>query len=56
MEIFQPETGRFLAVPGRLSNAWHFMSETRLKNGQVLLAGGYPNNDQATNEAWLYHP
>jgi hypothetical protein len=32
------------------------MSETRLKDGTVLLAGGYPNNDQCTGETWIYRP
>ncbi len=56
VEIFQPETGQFLRATGELSNSWHFMGETPLKDGRVLLTGGYPNNDQATNEAWIYRP
>ena len=30
------------------------MTQTTLKNGNVLLAGGYPDNDQATRETWIY--
>ena len=30
------------------ATTWHFMTETRLEDGTVLLAGGYPNNDRAT--------
>lgn len=56
VEIYDPRTGRFLLASGQLSNAWHFMSETRLKDGSVLLAGGYPNNDQATAQTWIYRP
>ncbi len=56
VEVYDPATGRFLVAQGQISDAWHFMSETRLKDGRVLLAGGYPNNDQATAEAWLYKP
>jgi len=56
VEVYQPETGQFLRATGELSNAWHFMCETSLKDGRVLLTGGYPNNDQATNEAWIYRP
>jgi hypothetical protein len=32
----------------------HFMSETKLKDGSVLLAGGYPNSDLATAEIWMF--
>lgn len=56
VEIYDPGSGRFLAAAGQLTQPWHFMSETLLKDGRVLLAGGYPNNDNATAEAWLYQP
>jgi hypothetical protein len=56
VEIYDPTTSRFLVAAGQMHDAWHFMSETALKDGSVLLAGGYPNNDQATTEAWIYHP
>lgn len=56
VEIYDPATGKFLVAQGQISDAWHFMTETRLKDGRVLLAGGYPNNDQASAEAWLYKP
>jgi hypothetical protein len=53
-EIFDPNTQRFDAVSGRLSNDWHFMTETRLKDGSVLLAGGYANDDQGSSQTWIY--
>jgi len=56
VEIYNPTTGKFLLASGQLSDRWHFMTETRLKDGRVLLTGGYPNNDRATNEAWIYKP
>jgi hypothetical protein len=56
VEIYDPERGNFLVASGRMNDAWHFMSETRLKDGGVLLAGGYPNNDQATTQTWIYRP
>lgn len=55
-EIFDATSGKFQVVDGQISDAWHFMSETRLKDGSVLLAGGYPNSDRATAEAWIYKP
>ena len=56
VEVFDPATARFLVAGGQLSQPWHFMSETRLPDGRVFLAGGYPDNDQATAEAWIYQP
>lgn len=56
VEVFDPASGKFLVGSGQISDAWHFMSETRLKDGSVLLAGGYPNNDRATAESWIYRP
>ena len=56
VEIYCPESGTFKTVPGTMSDKWHYMSETLLKDGSVLLAGGYPNNDRATSETWIYRP
>ena len=56
VEVYDPATGKFLVAQGQISDAWHFMTETKLKDGRVLLAGGYPNNDQATAGTWLYKP
>jgi Kelch motif/Galactose oxidase, central domain len=56
VEIYNPGTGKFLLASGQLSDRWHFMTETRLKDGRVLLTGGYPNNDHTTNETWMYRP
>lgn len=56
VEVYDPATGKFMTAQGQISDAWHYMTETRLMDGRVLLAGGYPNNDRATAEAWLYKP
>jgi len=56
VEVFDPATAKFLVVEGQLDQPWHFMSETKLRDGSVLLAGGYPNSDQTTAEAWIYRP
>jgi hypothetical protein len=56
VEVYNPATGQFAIASGELSDAWHFMSETRLKDGTVLLAGGYPNNDQTTAQTWIFRP
>jgi hypothetical protein len=56
VEVFDPATGKFLVAEGRLSDSWHFMSETKLRDGSVLLAGGYPNSDQTTAQTWIFRP
>jgi len=55
-EIFDPASGRFVALAGRMNEKWHYMSETKLRDGSVLLAGGYASNDEGTAQTWLYHP
>ncbi len=55
-EIFDPATGTFAVVGGEMNDSWHYMSETKLSDGRVLLAGGYANNDQATPQTWIYRP
>ena len=55
-EVFDPVTGKFAVVSGQMNDNWHYMSETRLRDGSVLLAGGYPNSDQATTQTWIYRP
>lgn len=56
VEVFDPVRAKFFVVAGQMNDARHFMTETGLKDGSVLLAGGYPNNDQATAQAWIYRP
>ena len=56
VEVFDPATAKFLVVQGQLNQPWHYMSETKLRDGSVLLAGGYANSDQGTDQAWLYRP
>jgi hypothetical protein len=55
-EIYDFESGKFLVAPGHMNDARHFMSETLLQDGRVLLAGGYPDNDQGTTQTWIYGP
>jgi hypothetical protein len=56
LEVYDPNSGRFLVVPGEMNAKWHYMAETKLRDGSVLLTGGYPNGDEATAEAWIYRP
>jgi len=56
VEVYDSGSGNFSRAAGELDGPWHFMSETRLTDGRVLLAGGYPNNDRATAQTWIYRP
>lgn len=56
VEVFDPATSRFAVASGEISAPWHFMTETKLADGTILLAGGYANNDQATAQTWIYKP
>ena len=55
-EVFDPASGTFLIVSGRMDNAWHYLTETKLRDGSVLLAGGYPDSDHTTAQTWIYRP
>lgn len=39
VELFDPAAGNFVVATGKISGPWHFMTETRLTDGSVLLAG-----------------
>ena len=56
VEIYDPATAKFTVAPGQMDNSWHYLSETELRDGSVLLAGGYPDGDSCTAHAWLYRP
>lgn len=56
VEVFDPATAKFIMATGEMSEPWHFISETKLRDGSVLLAGGYPNSPQATASTWIYRP
>jgi hypothetical protein len=53
-ELFDPATAAFKPVPGSMQDSRHYMSETLLPNGRVLMAGGYYNSDEATAQTWIY--
>jgi Galactose oxidase, central domain len=54
VEIFRPDRAKFQAARGMLDADYHFMTETKLGDGSVLLAGGYGDGSRATAQAWLF--
>ena len=53
-EVFDPSRNAFAYVAGDLETPRLFATATRLRNGQVLIIGGYHTNSIATSNAWLY--
>ena len=56
VEIYDGSAKRFLLAASQMSDDWHFMTATLLKDGTALLTGGYANNDRGTNQTWIYRP
>ncbi len=61
VETYDPGCGCFRAVNGELDGPRYFASATRLRDGRVLIAGGYdaghhPGGPEATVRTWLYRP
>src|SRR5215469_4034632 len=55
-ELYDGRTGKFTVVSSEMGDARHFMSETLLGDGRVLLAGGYAFTPEATARTWIYRP
>lgn len=53
-EVFDPSTSRFSYAAGDMETRRLFATATRLRNGQVLIIGGYHDNSLASSNAWLY--
>lgn len=53
-EIFDPSRNTFSYVSGDLGESRQFATATRLRNGQVLITGGYHGEVQVTAQAWLF--
>lgn len=53
-EVFDPARGTFTYAAGDMETPRLFATATRLRNGQVLIIGGYHSNSVASSNAWLY--
>lgn len=52
-EIFDPATAKFVPAEGALDGPQMFATATRLRNGDVLVLGGYDERTRPTASAWL---
>lgn len=57
-DVYDEQSKTFLGVAGSEDTERFYPSATALKDGRVLLAGGYPRHPpyDATRNAWLYVP
>lgn len=58
-EVFIPGEGKFVPVQGSLESPRYFACATLLRDGRVLVVGGYsegPTGLPSTTKAWLYRP
>jgi hypothetical protein len=53
-EVFDPATNTFSYTSGSLGTTRLFAAATRLQNGQVLITGGYDDNNAVSSNAWIY--
>ena len=53
-EVFDPLTNTFSFAGGNMGTNRLFATATLLKNGQVLITGGYDENQAVSANAWLY--
>ena len=53
-ELYEPSSNTFRPAKGSLGAALAFTTATALKDGRVLIVGGYDPSIQATASAWLY--
>lgn len=54
VEIYDPRTASFGTANGRLDGAWLYPTMTLLRDGRVLITGGYDDGMQVTAGIWLY--
>jgi hypothetical protein len=53
-EVFDPGSNSFRVVQGEFDAERAYMTATRLRNGNVLIVGGYDSSIRVTKRTWLY--
>lgn len=53
-EVFDPSASTFSYAAGDMETPRLFATATRLRNGEVLIVGGYHGNSVASANAWIY--
>ncbi len=56
-DVYDPASGKFTYIPAGADTRRYFASITALKDGTVLMAGGYPRaSDTPTAATWIFEP
>ena len=56
VEIYDVAKNVFAVSSGSLEDEWFYATATPLADGRVLIAGGYNDSLDSTNEVWIYEP
>ncbi len=54
VEMFDARTQKFHTIRGSVEEAWMYPTVTTLKEGKVLITGGYNGSMKPTDKAWVY--
>jgi hypothetical protein len=52
--MFDARTQKFHTIRGSVEEAWMYPTVTTLKEGKVLITGGYNGSMKPTDKAWVY--
>ncbi len=53
-ELFDVGAGAFREIPGSMPDGYRFAAATLLRDGDVLISGGYSDRNETTNGVWRY--
>jgi hypothetical protein len=53
-ELFDVGSGGFREIPGVMPDGYRFAAAALLRNGDVLIAGGYSDRNETTNGVWRF--
>lgn len=56
VELFDSRSASFTVLPGTFGSSWFFATATTLRDGSVLVTGGYDDRIRSTNGAWVVRP
>jgi hypothetical protein len=56
VELFDSRSASFTVLPGTLGSSWFFATATTLRDGSVLVTGGYDDRVRSTSGAWVVRP
>jgi hypothetical protein len=56
LEIYDAEKATFTRARGQLDNSYHYMTATRLRDGSVLITGGYADPNNSSRATWIFKP